>query len=198
MNEFVRGLSPSRNTAEPQLGKSRRRLLFMLPTLAFGGIGAALVAGLGRDPRVVPSALVGRPVPKFALPPVQGRTLGLSSANLMGEVALVNVFASWCTACLEEHPIFMRLGRGSVIPVHGLNYKDAAGDAAAWLDRHGDPYTRTGADRDGRVGIEWGVYGVPETYVVDRNGRIHHRQVGPLTDEIVATTIMPLIRELRR
>ncbi len=198
MNELVRDLSPGRTSAEPQLGKSRRRLIFMLPALAFGGIGAALVAGLGRDPRVVPSALVGRPVPKFALPPVQGRTLGLSSENLVGEVALVNVFASWCTACLEEHPIFMRLRREGVVPVHGLNYKDAPADAAAWLDRHGDPYTRTGADRDGRVGIEWGVYGVPETYVVGRNGRIHHRQVGPLSDEIVATTIMPLIRELRR
>jgi cytochrome c biogenesis protein CcmG/thiol:disulfide interchange protein DsbE len=170
----------------------------MLPALAFGGLGAALLAGLGRDPRAIPSALVGRPVPKFALPPVQGRTLGLSRENLVGEVALVNVFASWCTACLEEHPIFMRLRREGIFPVHGLNYKDAPADAATWLDKHGDPYTRTGADRDGRVGIEWGVYGVPETYVVGRDGRIHHRQVGPLSDEIVATTIMPLIRELRR
>jgi cytochrome c biogenesis protein CcmG/thiol:disulfide interchange protein DsbE len=198
MNELVRDFSSGRNTAESRLGRSRRRLLFLLPALAFGGVGGALVAGLGRDPRVVPSALVGRPVPKFALPPVQGRTLGLSSANLMGEVALVNVFASWCTACLEEHPIFMRLGRERVVPVHGLNYKDAPQDAAAWLDKHGDPYVRTGADRDGRVGIEWGVYGVPETYVVGRDGRIHHRQVGPLSEPIVAKTLMPLIEELRR
>ncbi len=198
MNELVRDFGSSRNTAESRLGRSRRRLLFLLPALAFGGVGAALVAGLRRDPRVVPSALVGRPVPKFALPAVQGRTLGLSSANLMGEVALVNVFASWCTACLEEHPIFMRLGRERVVPVHGLNYKDAPQDAAAWLDKHGDPYVRTGADRDGRVGIEWGVYGVPETYVVGRDGRIHHRQVGPLSEPIVAKTLMPLIEELRR
>ncbi len=198
MNELVRDLGHGQRTADSQLGRSRRRLLFMLPALAFGGVAAALVAGLGRDPRVVPSALVGRPVPRFALPPVQGRTLGLSSDNLVGEVALVNVFASWCTACLEEHPIFMRLRRERVVPVHGLNYKDAPADAAAWLDKHGDPYRRTGADRDGRVGIEWGVYGVPETYVIGRDGRIHHRQVGPLSEEIVTKTLMPLIEGLRR
>lgn len=197
MNELVRDLS-RRPAAEPRPDRLRRRLLFMLPALAFGGVGAVLVAGLGRDPRVVPSALVGRPVLKFALPPVQGRTLGLSSENLLGEVSLVNVFASWCTACLEEHPIFIRLKREGVVPVHGLNYKDAPADAAAWLDKHGDPYARTGADRDGRVGIEWGVYGVPETYVIGRDGRIHYREVGALTEEIVTKTIMPLIAELRR
>jgi cytochrome c biogenesis protein CcmG/thiol:disulfide interchange protein DsbE len=198
MNELVRDLRPNRAAAERQPARSRRRLVFMLPVFAFGGVAAALIAGLGRDPRIVPSALVGRPVPRFALPPVQGRTLGLSSENLEGEVSLVNVFASWCTACLEEHPIFMRLLRERVVPVHGLNYKDAPADAAAWLDKHGDPYTRTGADRDGRVGIEWGVYGVPETYVVSRDGRIYHRQVGPLSEEIVTKTILPLIGELRR
>lgn len=177
---------------------TRRWWLFAVPAVAFGGVAGAFFAGLDRDPRALPSALIGKPVPKFALRPVQGRTLGLSSENLVGEVALVNVFASWCTACLEEHPIFMRLRRDGVVPVHGLNYKDAPADAAAWLDKHGDPYMRTGADRDGRVGIEWGVYGVPETYVVGRDGRIHHRQVGPLSEQIVAKTLMPLIQELRR
>jgi len=198
MNEIVRDLGSDRTAVESRTGTSRRRLLFILPALAFGGVAAALIAGLGRNPRVLPSALVGRRVPKFALPPVQGRALGLSSENLVGEVVLVNVFASWCTACLEEHPIFMRLRREGTIPVHGLNYKDAPADAAAWLDKHGDPYARTGADRDGRVGIDWGAYGVPETYVVGRDGRIHHRQVGPLSEDIVSKTIMPLIEELRR
>jgi len=198
MSEFVRGLDSRETAAEHPSSRSRRRLLFVLPAFAFGGVAAALIGGLGRDPRVVPSALVGRGVPKFALPPVQGRTLGLASENLVGEVSLVNVFASWCTACLEEHPIFMRLRREGVVPVHGLNYKDTPADAAAWLDKHGDPYARTGADRDGRVGIEWGVYGVPETFVVGRDGRIRHRQVGPLTEDIVAKTVMPLIVELRR
>nr|WP_281721405.1 DsbE family thiol:disulfide interchange protein [Nitrosomonas nitrosa] len=177
---------------------TRRWWLFAVPAVAFGGVAGTFFAALDRNPRAVPSALLGRPVPRFALPPVQGRTLGLSSENLAGEVALVNVFASWCTACLAEHPIFMRLRREGVVPVHGLNYKDAPADAAAWLDKHGDPFTRTGADRDGRVGIEWGVYGVPETYVIGRDGRIHHRQVGPLSEDTFAKTIMPLIQELRR
>jgi len=198
MSQLAREIGQHGDVAEQRPQSSRRRLLFTLPAFAFGGIAAALIAGLGRDPRVVPSALVGRPVPSFALPPVPGRTLGLSSENLVGEVSLVNVFASWCTACLEEHPIFMRLMRERVMPVHGLNYKDAPADAVAWLDKHGDPYMRTGSDRDGSIGIEWGVYGVPETYVVSRGGRIHHRQVGPVTEEIVARTIMPLVSELRR
>ncbi len=198
MNELVRNLCANGASAGPVAGGSRRWLLFALPAIAFGGVAAALVTGLGRDPRAIPSALIGRPVPNFKLPPVQGRTLGLSSDDLKSEVALVNVFASWCTACLAEHPIFMRLTRDRIVPVHGLNYKDAPADAGAWLDQHGDPYVRTGADRDGRVGIEWGVYGVPETYVVGRDGRIHYRQVGALTDEIVAKTILPLIEGLRR
>ncbi len=196
MSELAR--NPSASDATAGAGTSRRWLLFALPVIAFGGVATALISGLGRDPRVVPSALVGRSVPNFALPPVQGRTRGLSSEDLVGEVSLVNVFASWCAACLEEHPIFMKLMRERVVPIHGLNYKDAPADAATWLDKHGDPYTRTGADREGRVGIDWGVYGVPETYVVGRDGRIHHRQVGPLNEETLAKTIMPLVAELRR
>src|SRR3546814_7236428 len=115
-------------------------------------------------------SLIGKPVPEFALPPVQGRTLGLSSDDLQGEVSLINVFASWCTACREEHPLFMRLRASGVVPIHGLNYRDRPEDAAGWLDELGDPYTRTGADRNGRVGIDWGVYGVPETFVVGPDG----------------------------
>lgn len=177
---------------------SRRWLLFAIPALTFGGVATVLISGLGRDPQAVPSVLIGRSVPKFRLPPVQGRTLGLSSDDLKDEVALVNVFASWCTACLAEHPIFMRLTRERVVSVHGLNYKDTPAAVAAWLDKHGDPYVRTGADLDGRVGIEWGVYGVPETYVVGRDGRVHYRHVGPLTDDAVGTTLLPLIDRLRR
>ena len=195
MIELARGFENGRTGAEPRTERSRRRLLFVLPALTFAGVGAPLLAGLGRDPRAIPSALVGRAVPKFELPPVQGRTLGLSGENLAGEVALVNVFASWCTACLDEHPIFVRLRGEGIVPIHGLNYKDAHQDASAWLDKHGDPFTRTGADRDG---IEWGVYGAPEAYVIGRDGRIRYLQVGPLTDDIVAKTILPLIERLRR
>src|SRR5438094_473441 len=137
------------------------------------------VVGLERDRDTLPSPLIGKAVLLFSLPPVEGRSLGLSTGDLGGDVALVNVFASWCVACREEHPVLMRLAARGTIPVHGLNYKDKLGDAAHWLDAMGDPYTRTGADLDGRVAIDWGVYGVPETFVVDR-GRIAFKQVGPI------------------
>lgn len=176
---------------------AKRRLLFLLPALVFVGVGAFLAFGLTRDPKVLPSTLIGRQVPKFSLPPVQGRTLGLASENLVGQVSLVNVFASWCTACRLEHPVFLRLKAEGVVPVHGINDKDRPDDAAAWLDELGDPYTRTGADRDGRVAIDWGVYGVPETFVIDRDGKVAFKQVGPVTPEVFSGTIAPLER-LRR
>ena len=157
----------------------------------------AFVMGLGRDPKLVPSPLIGKPVPDFALPSVKGRSLGLSSSNLKGEVSLVNVFASWCVACREEHPVLMRLKAQNTVPIHGLNYKDKPDDAARWLDGMGDPYTRTGADIGGRVAIDWGVYGVPETFVVDARGRIVFKQVGPITPETLEGIILPLIAELR-
>jgi len=177
---------------------AKRRLLFLLPALVFVSVGAFLAFGLTRDPTILPSTLIGRHVPKFSLPPVQGRTLGLASENLVGEVSLVNVFASWCTACRLEHPVFLRLKAEGVVPVHGINDKDRPEDAAAWLDTLGDPYTRTGADRDGRVAIDWGVYGVPETFVIDRDGEVAFKQVGPITPEVYARTIAPLLERLRR
>jgi cytochrome c biogenesis protein CcmG/thiol:disulfide interchange protein DsbE len=120
------------------------------------------------------------------------------SRDLKGEVSLVNVFASWCVACRAEHPVFMRLKAEGVVSIHGLNYKDRPQDAANWLDDLGDPYTRTGADLDGRVAIDWGVYGVPETFVVDRQGRIAFKQIGAVTPKILEQTILPLIQRLRR
>ena len=175
-----------------------RRSVFAVPVVIFGMLAIALGWGLTRDPKELPSALIGKSVPEFNLPPVQGRTLGLSSSDLQGEVSLVNVFASWCTACRYEHPVFMRLQEDGVVPIHGINYKDRPRDAAKWLDELGDPYTRTGADLDGRVGIEWGVYGVPETYVIDRDGRIVFKLVGPVTPDIYHEKIGPLIKELRK
>lgn len=176
----------------------RLRIPYLIPVVLFLGLALALGWGLRRDPRELPSALIGKPVPEFSLPPVQGRTLGLSAADLKGEVSLVNVFASWCTACRYEHPVFMRLKEDGVVAIHGINYKDRPQDAAKWLDELGDPYTRTGADLDGRVSIDWGVYGVPETFVIDRNGRIVFKQVGPVTSEVYREKIGPLIEELRQ
>lgn len=174
------------------------RLGLWAPLVIFAGIAVVLGIGLTLNPREVPSPLIGKPVPTFSLPPVQGRTLGLSSADLKGEVSLVNVFASWCVACREEHPLLLELKQTGVVPIHGLNYKDRPEDAAKWLDDQGDPYTRTGADISGRVAIDWGVYGVPETFVIDRQGRIAYKQIGPLTPEVLKGTILPLIRRLRQ
>ena len=181
--------------AEP--AAPRRLWPFLVPIAIFAGIGVLLYLGLFRDPSLVPSPLIGKPVPEFALGPVQGRTLGLSSEDLREEVTLVNVFASWCVACRDEHPLFLALEREGVVPIHGLNYKDAPADAAAWLDALGDPYTRIGADLDGRVGLDWGVYGVPETFVVDGNGRIAYKHIGPVTPRVLDEIILPLVRGLR-
>lgn len=177
---------------------SLRRAAFVVPLLVFAGIAAMLAVGLTLNPREVPSPLIGKAVPEFALPPVRGRTLGLSSADLKGEVSIVNVFASWCAACREEHPVFMQMKRDALVPIHGLNYKDRPEDAEKWLDELGDPYTRTGADRDGRVAIDWGVYGVPETFVIDRDGRIAYKHIGPITQKLVEDTLRPLIGRLRQ
>lgn len=170
---------------------------YTLILLAFLALVAILGIGLTLDPRKVPSPLIGKPVPEFSLPPVKGRTLGLSSADLKGEVSLVNVFASWCLSCRDEHPLFMDLRKSGAVPIHGLNYKDQPDDAARWLAELGDPYSRTGADLNGRVAIDWGVYGVPETFLIDREGRIAYKQIGPITPRILDEKLLPLIRRLQ-
>ena len=175
-----------------------RRAALLLPLLLFAVIGAFLAVGLRLDPREVPSPLIGKPVPQFSLLPVRGRTLGLATADLKGQVSLVNVFASWCVACREEHSLLLQIQREGVVPIHGLNYKDQPADAERWLDDMGDPYARTGADIDGRVAIDWGVYGVPETFVVDREGTIRYKQIGPITPAVWNQTMLPLIRALQK
>ena len=173
------------------------RLHFLIRVAIFMVLALMLAWGLTQNPRNIPSALIGKPVPQFRLPPVQGRVLGLSSADLVGDVSLVNLFASWCVTCREEHPLFMRLKVEGVVPIHGLNYRDRPENAGRWLNSLGDPYTRTGADRDGRVAIDWGVYGVPETFVITKDGRIAHKHIGPLTAKNLDDTILPLIKKLR-
>lgn len=174
-----------------------RRWPYLWPLAIFAVIAAFLGVGLTMNPRLVPSPLIGKPVPQFRLPAVQGRSLGLETGDLRGEVSVVNVFASWCTACRDEHPLWMQLAQQRALPIHGLNYKDAPKDAERWLGELGDPYTRTGADRDGYVGIDWGVYGVPETYVIDRHGVIRDKIVGAIDRRIVDERLMPLVRRLR-
>jgi cytochrome c biogenesis protein CcmG, thiol:disulfide interchange protein DsbE len=175
----------------------RRALLFLVPLALFLLVGTFLAIGLTRDPGTLPSALVGKPAPEFALPPLPGRDPeGLTRADLGGEPMLVNVFASWCVPCRIEHPVLNRLAEQGV-PIHGINYKDRPEDAEAWLAELGDPFRRVGTDRDGRVAIEWGVYGVPETFVVDKDGRIAHRHVGPLQPRDLERTILPLLEKLK-
>jgi cytochrome c biogenesis protein CcmG/thiol:disulfide interchange protein DsbE len=176
---------------------TRRRLLLALPATGFVALAGMFAWELSRDPSTLPSTLIGRTVPEFSLPPVEGRTLGLSSGDLKGKVSLVNFFASWCVPCRVEHPLFLDLHKKGAVPIHGINYKDRPEDAARWLNQRGDPYTRTGADLDGRVGIDWGVYGLPETFVIDAGGRIAYKHIGVLTEQALAGTILPLVDELR-
>ena len=174
------------------------RLLFILPLLLFGAIAAYFAVGLTKDPRILPSALIDRPAPEFDLPSLYTGRDGFAKANLGGEVTLVNVFASWCGPCRVEHPLLMRFAETNKTSLYGINYKDKKTDAVHWLKQLGDPYKRIGQDLSGRVGIEWGVYGLPETYIVDRDGRIRYRHVGPMQPDAMKDKILPLIEELKK
>ncbi len=174
------------------------RSTYLVPVAVFLFVAGFFAYGLTLDPSKIPSVLIGKPVPEFTLPAVEGRRLGLSAGDLKGEVSLVNVFASWCAECRAEHPLLMRLREDDTVPVHGLNYKDTPEDAREWLDSLGDPYTRTGADLDGRVAIDFGVYGVPETFVIDKSGRIAHKHIGAINANTLETEILPLVETLRR
>lgn len=175
----------------------RRPLVFLLPLLAALAMGGVLAMGLGRDPERLPSALVGKAAPDFVLPAIAGREgHGLSRADLGGSPMLVNVFASWCVPCRIEHPVLVRLAARGVT-VQGINYKDDPEAAKAWLAELGDPFKLVGSDRNGRVGIEWGVYGVPETFVIDKEGRIAYRHVGPMQPDDAERIILPLLEKLK-
>jgi cytochrome c biogenesis protein CcmG/thiol:disulfide interchange protein DsbE len=176
-----------------------RRFAYLLPALLFALVAGYFLLGLGegRDPSRVPSAMIDRPMPAFALPGIAEGDPGLESGDLAGKVAVVNFFASWCLPCRVEHPLLARLAEQGV-PVYGILYKDKPGAALAWLAELGNPYAASGADPEGRTAIEFGVYGVPETYLVDREGRIRFKQVGPLDEPTVERTLLPLIEELRR
>jgi cytochrome c biogenesis protein CcmG, thiol:disulfide interchange protein DsbE len=176
---------------------TRRGLIFGLPAVVFALLAGGFYVGLGIDSNVLPSALIDQPAPTFALPPLPGEERGFSSADLTGQVSLVNVFASWCAPCRLEHPVLNALAQSKRVPIYGIDYKDKPDVALAWIAELGNPYARIGAD-DGRVGIDWGVYGVPETFIVDRVGRIRYKHVGPLTRNDVERTILPLVARLKR
>lgn len=169
-----------------------------VPLAIFAVIAGFLYAGLFRDPHEVPSPLIGKPAPAFSLAQLQEPTRTLTTADMRGRVWLLNVWASWCVSCRVEHPLLVELARSNVVPVIGLAYKDKRDDGLAWLRDNGDPYTLSIVDQDGRVGIDFGVYGVPETFVIDKAGIIRYKQIGPLTADALSQTILPLVRELQR
>jgi cytochrome c biogenesis protein CcmG/thiol:disulfide interchange protein DsbE len=173
-----------------------KRLLAIVPVVAFAVLLVGFAVGLKRDPSILPSVLIGKPVPAFALPGVKPGAPGLASSELVGEPMLLNVFASWCGACRVEHPTLMRLSSEGVV-IHGLDWKDEPAAGAAWLDQHGDPYRRAGNDRTGRAGIDLGVSGAPETFVIDRKGHVRYRQVGAITPQVWNDKISPLMAQLR-
>jgi cytochrome c biogenesis protein CcmG/thiol:disulfide interchange protein DsbE len=162
----------------------------------FIALVALLAIGLQLNPREVPSPLIGKPAPAFALPLLQEPDKTFSSKDPLGKVWVFNVWASWCVACREEHPVLVEFAKKRAVPLYGLNYKDTRPDAGAWLSRFGNPYDASFFDEDGRVGIDFGVYGVPETFVVDGNGVIRMKHIGPLTPEVLANKIEPLLKKL--
>ena len=172
-------------------------LKFILPVALFAAVATVLGVGLTLRPGDLPSMMINKLVPEFDLPPLLERERGLASTDLVGEVRLVNFFASWCIACRAEHPLLNRINKQGIVPVYGINYKDKPEDAKAWLDRLGDPYARAGEDYPGRVGIEWGVYGLPETFIVDRESRIVYRHIGAISAADLEECLLPIVEKLR-
>lgn len=174
-----------------------RRLYRLFPILAFAAIGSALLmVSMGNRP-TVHEGYLDRPLPDFAQAPLPGNARGLSAQDLHGQVALVNVFASWCTVCRAEHPMLMQLADAGEVPIYGLNWKEAGGAGKLFLERHGDPFVATGEDLDGTLGAKLDVTGVPETYLIDAEGRIRYRHIGAITEEVWQDVLQPLIVRLR-
>ncbi|MFY9510000.1 MAG: DsbE family thiol:disulfide interchange protein [Rubrivivax sp.] len=171
-------------------------LKFLLPLALFLVLVGFLAVGLKRDPREVPSPLIGKPAPAFAAPRLDDIAQQIRRDDLLGKVWVLNVWASWCAPCREEHPVVTALARRGTAPVYGLNYKDQLAAARGWLQQHGNPYAATLVDADGRIGLDFGVYGVPETFVIDKTGTVRFKHVGVLTPAVVAERIAPLIQSL--
>lgn len=178
-----------------------RRLLYLLPVAVLGVLALFFLRGLGMNPRDIPSALIDRPVPEMSLAPLPGRgdASGLASADLKGRVSLVNIYGSWCIACVQEHPYLMQLKKQGLVPIHGIDWRDDPLEGAKWLQKHGDPYDRVGSDpAPGRAAVDFGVTGAPETFVVDAGGVIRYKHIGPITPEVWSHTLQPIIRDLSK
>lgn len=173
------------------------KLKYVLPLAVFVVIAIFLGVGLERDPRLVPSPLINKPAPTFRLSTLADPQHVMTRDDMLGKVWLFNVWASWCVSCREEHPLLVALSKTHIVPIYGLNYKDNRKDAEAWLSNWGNPYVQVVTDMDGKVGIDYGVYGVPETYVIDKKGIIRYKQIGPITADVLKNKIIPMVRELQ-
>jgi cytochrome c biogenesis protein CcmG/thiol:disulfide interchange protein DsbE len=171
---------------------------FLIPLAMFGVLVGFLAIGLNRDPSEVPSPLIDKAAPTFNIPQLALSEKQFSPADIKGKVWVLNVWASWCVPCRVEHPLLVELARAQAAPLIGLNYKDKRADAMKFLAQHGNPYDLSAFDGDGRVAIDYGVYGVPETFIIDKNGIIRHKQIGPITAEVLAKAILPLIDRLNK
>jgi len=167
------------------------------PFVLFVVLAGFLYVGLHLDPREIPSPLVGKTAPKFTLALLQEPAKQFSTEQMKGQVWLLNVWASWCVSCKEEHPVLMALAERKLVPIYGLDYKDKREDGMAWLNNGGNPYVLSMSDLEGRIGIDYGVYGVPETYVIDKQGTIQYKQIGPVTPDNLREKILPLVAELQ-
>jgi len=171
---------------------------FLWPLAIFIVLVGFLAVGLKLDPREVPSPLVGRPAPAFELPVLHQPDKRFVPGDMRGKVWLLNVWASWCVSCRDEHPLLVALAKKGILPILGLNYKDKGDDAQRWLKQFGDPYQLSVVDADGRIGIDYGVYGVPETYLIDREGVIRYKHIGPITPAVLEQKILPLAMSLKK
>lgn len=171
---------------------------FLIPLALFAVLVVFLAVGLGLDPHAVPSPLVNKPAPAFKVSQLENPDAQFSPEDLKGKVWILNVWASWCVSCREEHPVLMELARANIVPVIGLDYKDQRDKGMSILKRNGNPYTLTAFDPDGRVGIDYGVYGVPESYVIDKAGIIRYKHIGPITVDDLKKTLIPLIQQLQK
>jgi cytochrome c biogenesis protein CcmG/thiol:disulfide interchange protein DsbE len=171
---------------------------FLIPLLLFVVLVGFLAVGLNLDPHEVPSPLINKPAPAFEVPQLGQANKTFSPASMKGQVWVLNVWASWCVACREEHPVLVEIAKSGLVPLIGLDYKDKRKDALAMLEKQGNPYLLSAFDANGRVGIDYGVYGVPETYVIDRTGVIRLKHIGPITPEILKQKIYPLVSELQK
>jgi cytochrome c biogenesis protein CcmG/thiol:disulfide interchange protein DsbE len=169
---------------------------FLLPLAIFLVLAGFLAVGLKLDPREVPSPLVGKPAPAFNAPLLSLPDKAMRKEDMLGKVWLLNVWASWCVACRDEHPVLVDYAKRSKVPIYGLNYKDQRPDGQKWLDQFGNPYTESLFDLDGRIGLDYGVYGVPETFVIDKAGVVRYKHIGPLTHELIQSKIEPLLEQL--